>query len=75
MKSTAVLRKKRRRGRPKTVADYDPITTLRLPPKLAKALDAWAKNNGVRGRSEAIRQLMERALSRDDDRERGGTGS
>lgn len=62
MKSTVVLQKKR--GRPLTrEGEYDPVTAIRLSANLGKAIDKWAEANGVRGRSEAIRRLVEQALA------------
>jgi len=56
-KSTHVIQKKR--GRPITRAgDYDSVATVRLSRELGTAIDAWAEANDVRGRSEAIRQLV-----------------
>ena len=54
MKSTPVVQKKR---------DYDPVTSIRLPKKLGKAIDEWCKANGVRGRSKAILHFVELGLT------------
>jgi len=55
-KSNKVIPKKRR-GRPAT--GKDPITALRLPADLTKAIEAWADNQDDEpNRSEAIRRLV-----------------
>ena len=55
-----VLRKKR--GRPPT--GQDPVLTVRLPPALRMAIESWAKRQSDKpSRSEAIRRLIELALS------------
>jgi hypothetical protein len=60
-KSTISAKQKQRRpGRPAT--GVDPMIGLRAGKKLTAAIDHWAKANGLT-RSEAIRQLVERALS------------
>jgi metal-responsive CopG/Arc/MetJ family transcriptional regulator len=48
-------------GRPTTVEG--PVTSIRLPPKLASAVDAWAERNAAKSRSDAIRCLIEQALA------------
>jgi metal-responsive CopG/Arc/MetJ family transcriptional regulator len=45
----------------------DPITTVRLPRELTKALDMWAKTREL-SRSEAIRRLIENGLELSGDR-------
>jgi hypothetical protein len=53
---------KRGRGRPKTEGSP---TLVRLPPELAKLIDSWRnKQPDSPGRPEAIRRLVEQALSR-----------
>jgi len=48
-------------GRPAT--GKDPGTTIRLPPDLRTAIDAWArKQDDKPSRSEAIRRLIELGL-------------
>jgi hypothetical protein len=51
----------KKRGRPAT--GRDPVTAIRLPKGLAKAIDQWAKANGFHGRSAAIRRLVEIGLA------------
>jgi hypothetical protein len=59
-KSNKVIPKKRR-GRPAT--GKDPLTALRLPPDLTKAIEAWAANQADEpNRSEAIRRLVKLGL-------------
>jgi metal-responsive CopG/Arc/MetJ family transcriptional regulator len=59
-KSISVLPKKR--GRPAT--GRDPVTAIRLSPALRSKLDEWCKEqNDQPSRSEAIRRLVEQALS------------
>ena len=59
-KSIPVLRKKR--GRPPT--GETPVLALRLPPGLRSEIESWAKQQKDKpSRSEAIRQLIEIALS------------
>jgi hypothetical protein len=59
-KSNKVIPKKKR-GRPAT--GKDPLTALRLPPALTKAIEAWAKKQADEpNRSEAIRRLIELGL-------------
>jgi hypothetical protein len=59
-KSNSVIPKKKR-GRPAT--GRDPLTALRLPPPLLKAVETWAtKQTDEPNRSEAIRRLVERGL-------------
>ena len=52
--------KQRRRG-PPAVVDADGTLAIKLPLKLAAAVDAWRKQVGVT-RSEAIRRLVELGL-------------
>jgi hypothetical protein len=59
-KSNKVIPKKRR-GRPAT--GRDPLTALRLPPAMLKAVEAWAADqHDEPNRSEAIRRLVEFGL-------------
>ncbi|RZN31253.1 hypothetical protein CWO90_17585 [Bradyrhizobium sp. Leo121] len=69
-KSKRVIPKKRR-GRPAT--GKDPLTALRLPPELTRAIEAWAAQQGDEpNRSEAIRRLVELGLTvRPNDRPKG----
>jgi Ribbon-helix-helix protein, copG family len=50
----------KRRGRPAT--GTDPLIGVRLPPDMIKALDAWAKAQGLT-RSAALRTMIEQALA------------
>jgi Arc/MetJ-type ribon-helix-helix transcriptional regulator len=60
-KSNKVIPKKKR-GRPAT--GKHPLTALRLPPNLTKAIEAWATKQGDQpNRSEAIRRLIEFGLT------------
>jgi hypothetical protein len=70
-KSNKVIPKKRR-GRPAT--GKDPLTALRLPPELTKAIEAWAadQEDGP-NRSESIRRLVEIGLGRAFPSERPAT--
>jgi hypothetical protein len=59
-KSNSVIPKKKR-GRPAT--GRDPLTALRLPPPLLKAVETWAtKQPDEPNRSEALRRLVELGL-------------
>ncbi len=63
IKSIPVLRKKR--GRPPT--GQDPVLALRLPPALRSLIETWAAQQKDKpSRSEAIRRLIEVALSTPD---------
>jgi hypothetical protein len=59
----------KKRGRPKKPGglggNNDTVVPARLTPALIKSLDAWAARHDV-SRSEAIRQLIERALQAPD---------
>jgi Arc/MetJ-type ribon-helix-helix transcriptional regulator len=44
-------------------AGRHPLIEVRLPGKLIARIDAWAKRNGAESRSDAIRQLVDRALA------------
>jgi hypothetical protein len=62
VKSIKVIPKKKRGpGRPAT--GRDPVMTMRLPMTLRAAVDQWATTNKM-SRSEAIRALIERGLSK-----------
>lgn len=56
-----VRQKMKRMGRPVTVA-AERTVTIRIPTHLLEAVDAWASANEATGKSEAIRQLLEKAL-------------
>jgi metal-responsive CopG/Arc/MetJ family transcriptional regulator len=49
----------KKRGRPAT--GKDPLIAMRLPAYMILAIDTWARDKGL-SRSEAIRQMIERAL-------------
>jgi hypothetical protein len=73
MTSIVDNRKKRRRGRPKT--GIGKPVGLRLYPELERRVDQWASNQKDKpGRPEAIRRLIEIALSTKSKRQssRGG---
>jgi hypothetical protein len=60
-KSNRVIPKKKR-GRPAT--GRDPLTALRLPPPMLKAVETWAAaQDDEPNRSEAIRRLVELGLT------------
>lgn len=50
----------KKRGRPAT--GKDPLISMRLPAYMILAIEAWARRKNV-SRSEAIRQMIERAIS------------
>ena len=50
----------RKVGRPSRGLDV--VTTLRISPELAAALDQWAAKRSVPTRSEAVRQVLEQVL-------------
>jgi hypothetical protein len=60
MKSSKSLKRKKR-GRPAT--GQDPVSAIRLPPKLTGSIDKWATLNGAASRSQAIRRLVELGLA------------
>jgi hypothetical protein len=53
--------KPKKRGRPAT--GKDPLVGVRIPPHLIAGLDEWAEDQGI-SRSEAIRRLVEKGLSK-----------
>ena len=53
--------KQKKRGRPAT--GQDPVSAIRLPPKLTSSIDKWAAHNGAASRSQAIRRLVELGLA------------
>ena len=60
----------KRPGRPAT--GRDPVLTLRFPPALRSAIEAWAKQQKDKpSRSEAIRRLIEFALAAKSKRPSG----
>lgn len=58
----SVVVKPKKRGRPPTGSRH-PVTSVRLPRILTRAIDAWAAKNGETSRSEAIRRLVELGLT------------
>jgi hypothetical protein len=65
-KSIPVIHKKR--GRPAT--GHDPVLTVRLSPATRTAVENWAKQQKDKpSRSEAIRRLIEIALTRKPKRQ------
>ena len=67
--SIPVTQKKRGRGRPPT--GQDPTLTVRLPMDLRSAIETWAKQQkDTPSRSEAIRRLIEIALTGKPKRQR-----
>lgn len=60
-KSTNIV--KRKPGRP-TKIGAGAFVGLRLPAALLKRIDEWAKREAIGQRSEAIRRLLEGALTR-----------
>lgn|SRR5438270_7307567 len=52
---------RKKRGRPAT--GQDPVSAIRLSPKLTASIDKWAGRNGAASRSEAIRRLVELGLA------------
>src|ERR1700730_2295801 len=53
--------KRKKRGRPAT--GQDPVSAIRLSPRLTASIDKWAASNGAVSRSEAIRRLVELGLA------------
>src|SRR5688572_27482662 len=53
---------KKSRGRPKRPDGVDPVSAVRLPAILTRAVDKWSEANNC-SRSEAIRQLVELGLA------------
>ncbi len=56
-----VRQKSKKVGRPVTVAGERSVT-IRLPDKIAKEIKAYAKANGLKSQSEAIRRMIDVAL-------------
>jgi hypothetical protein len=61
--------KKRGRGRPPKPGGRDPVVSARLPRDLIAAIDAWADQNKIGSRQEAIRHLTQLGLRADQGRE------
>ena len=53
---------KRKRGRP-VAGGKTPMVGLRLNPVVTSKVDAYAEKHGHHTRSDAIRELLERALA------------
>jgi metal-responsive CopG/Arc/MetJ family transcriptional regulator len=51
-------------GRPRIYKDVAEVLPVRLPKELVKAIDAYAKAGGIKGRSAVIRQFIEAGLKR-----------
>jgi hypothetical protein len=63
-KSTGVLPKPRKGGRPRSIKGKDPVSAIRLSPDFRAAVDAWAAQQDDKpSRSEAIRRLVELGLT------------
>jgi metal-responsive CopG/Arc/MetJ family transcriptional regulator len=61
----------KKRGRPAT--GRDPVLTVRIPPALNSAIQSWAKQQKDKpSRSEAIRRLIEFALTAKTKRQNTG---
>ena len=59
----AIAVEPKKRGRPKG-AGRDPLVGLRMSPDLRARVEAWAADNAIPGQlSEAIRRLLDKALS------------
>jgi len=54
---------KKRRGPGRPATGHNPTVAVRLPQQVIDAVDKWAKKNGVAGRSEAFRRLVEAGLA------------
>jgi metal-responsive CopG/Arc/MetJ family transcriptional regulator len=46
------------------VNGVDPVVPVRLPKKLLSQVDAWATAHDSESRSDAVRALLEQALSK-----------
>jgi metal-responsive CopG/Arc/MetJ family transcriptional regulator len=64
MSSSNVIRKKKL-GRPRIGKKTADVFAIRLPEEIKKAVEAWAKREGIKSRSAAIRRLVERGLERE----------
>jgi Ribbon-helix-helix protein, copG family len=54
--------KRKRTGHPRLGLPLHPFVGLRMPPRLVKQIDKWARDHGIT-RSEAIRNLVGKGLS------------
>jgi metal-responsive CopG/Arc/MetJ family transcriptional regulator len=61
MKSTKVIRKKM--GRPRLGKKPAAIFPMRLPEEIIKVVDAYARSRSIKSRAEAVRRLVEQALT------------
>jgi hypothetical protein len=60
--SPEIIKSEKKRGRPST--GQNPLQTLRIPYELGTAIDEWRRGQpDIPIRSEAIRRLLEKALS------------
>jgi metal-responsive CopG/Arc/MetJ family transcriptional regulator len=50
-------------GRPRLGKAAAPVVPIRFPDESLKKVDAWAKRNKLKSRSEAVRKLVEMGLS------------
>jgi metal-responsive CopG/Arc/MetJ family transcriptional regulator len=71
MGKTFVTRGKKKMGRPVSVA-ADAVVTVRLRATMRAAVDAFAKQESLPSRGEAIRQLIEDGLAARASRKRKG---
>jgi hypothetical protein len=62
MARKSIMVKPKKRGRP-PMGGRDPLVGTRMPRALIQELDAWATHNTEGSRSEAIRRLVEQALT------------
>ena len=58
-------------GRPRIYKDVAEVLAVRLPKSLLKEVDAYAKAEGIRGRSALIRIMIEEGLERRKPGRRG----
>jgi metal-responsive CopG/Arc/MetJ family transcriptional regulator len=56
-----IVKQKKKLGRPSM--GQSAFVALRLSPQLVARIDRWGEKNGIAGRSEAIRALLERSTS------------
>jgi metal-responsive CopG/Arc/MetJ family transcriptional regulator len=63
MKSTSVIHKSKKMGRPPMGEKRAGIYPMRLPDEIITAVDAYAEREGMKTRSEAFRRLVELGLA------------
>jgi hypothetical protein len=63
MTSTNVIRKKKM-GRPRLGKQPAGLVAIRLPEEITKAVASWAKREGIKSQSAALRRLIERGLEK-----------